>query len=146
MASMPANSDTLAGLPSYDTLTNSIHDSDDFMSRNARVLNAWNNPLLCKRITVTNSTSLHLDSYRSRTWLREFTFHNLKWSVRLRDLNCAHCWHNSSVVVLERCQTNPLDPGAQAKIENLRFLDRPAVDCQILHIGGKSCLISLISW
>jgi hypothetical protein len=40
MASMPANSNTLAGFPSYDTLTNSIHDSDDFMSRNSWVLNA----------------------------------------------------------------------------------------------------------
>jgi hypothetical protein len=28
----------------------------------------------------------------------------------------------------------------------LVFLKRPTVDCQILHIDAKSCLISLISW
>jgi hypothetical protein len=32
MASVPANSDTLAGLPSSDTRTDNIHDPDDFMS------------------------------------------------------------------------------------------------------------------
>ena len=37
MASVPANSDTLAGLPSSDTRTDNIHDPDDFMSRNSRV-------------------------------------------------------------------------------------------------------------
>jgi hypothetical protein len=96
MASMPSNSYTLAGFPSDDTLTNSIHDSDDFMSRNSRVLNAWKNPLLCNQIAMTNSTGLHLDSYRSRTWLRDLTFHNFKWSTWSRDLNCAHFWHKFS--------------------------------------------------
>jgi hypothetical protein len=57
MASVPANSDTLAGLPSSDTRTDNIHDPDDLMSRNSRVLNAWKNALLCNRIAVTDSTN-----------------------------------------------------------------------------------------
>ena len=69
------------------------HDSDDFMSRNSRVLNAGHGSVLCNRIAVTDSTSLHLDSYRSGTWLRNFAFHNFKWSIRPSDLNRAHFWH-----------------------------------------------------
>ena len=121
---MPPNSDTLARFPSDDTLTNSIHNPDDFMPRNSWVLNAWKNPLLCNRIAVTNSTGLHPDSYRSRTWLRDFTFHNFKWSIRSRDLNCAHFRHNSPVLILVSGTLNPSNAGPQGKIEKTGLISK----------------------
>jgi hypothetical protein len=82
MASMPSNADPLTCLPSCDPLANRIHYSDDFMAGNSRVLNAWILPLLGQRIAVADPTGLYFDSYRSRTWFRDFTFHNFKGSIR----------------------------------------------------------------
>jgi hypothetical protein len=78
MASVPPNSDALAGLPSWNALADSIDDSDNFMPRNSRLLNPRKKTLFCDRIAVANSTGLHLDSDCPRTWLRDFTFHNFK--------------------------------------------------------------------
>jgi hypothetical protein len=116
---MPANSDTLAGLPSDDTLTNGIHDSDDFMSRNSRVLNAGHGSVLCNRIAVTDSTSLHLDSYRSGTWLRNLAFHNFKWSIRPSDLNRAHFWHIPPAAVFYESDLNPLNAALKRRLKDL---------------------------
>ena len=60
---MPADADALADFPSGNPLPDRIHDSDDFMAGNTRILHTRPGPFFGERVAVTNATSLNFDPH-----------------------------------------------------------------------------------
>src|SRR5262245_1393457 len=95
---MPTDTNTLSFLPLGNTGTQLIDDASNFMSRNARILNSWPFSFFSESVTVTNTTSLHLDEYLSDTRFGNLAFNNLEICFRLRNLRYLHfCCHKSSL-------------------------------------------------
>ena len=62
----------------------------DFVSRDARVLDARPEALFGQRVAVADAAGLDLDSHRSSAGLRDFAFHEFERSLRVWDLNSTH--------------------------------------------------------
>lgn len=93
VAAVPTHSDPLAGFPWGDALSDRVDDSGNFVSGNARILDAGPSALFGKRIAVADTAGLDLDSHRARARLRDFAFNELKRPLRTWDLHNTHHWH-----------------------------------------------------
>jgi hypothetical protein len=78
-----------------DAIADPIDNSSDFVSRGSRILDARQQALLCKRVTVANAAGLDLDSHRTRAGLRDLAFNKLERRFRAWDLHNAHRRHGS---------------------------------------------------
>jgi hypothetical protein len=96
ISAVPAETGALAGRPSGHAGADCIYNPDDLMSWNPRVRYTRKVSFLGQRIAVTDSASLHLDSYRSRAGIRDLPFHDLKGSAWAGNLHRAHLRHMAS--------------------------------------------------
>jgi hypothetical protein len=90
---MPADTDTLAGFPLGYAGADGIDNANNFVARDARILQAGPKTVFDKRVTVANTTCLDSDSHPTGTRLRNLTFNNLKISARPSDLCRTHFCH-----------------------------------------------------
>jgi len=59
---VPADSYPLALAPTHNIGADSINDSGDLMSRDARVLDAWEDAVLDYRVAMADTTRLDFDA------------------------------------------------------------------------------------
>jgi hypothetical protein len=90
---VPTNADPLALGPTHDASANCVNESGHLMSRNSRILNAGEGPLLYQRVAVADATRLYLDAYLPRSWLWNFSFDKFKGTIRLSHLYDTHLRH-----------------------------------------------------
>jgi hypothetical protein len=103
MAAVPADADTLSLLPRGNPGAHFINDACDFVSRNARILNARPQAFFREHVTVANTTGLYLDAHLSWTRLRNLALDDLEISSRfgnLRNLHWCRLWFDRDS---ERC-------------------------------------------
>jgi hypothetical protein len=74
--SMPADTDALTRCPPRNAGAYRIYGSGNLVSWDSRVLKARPRALLCKRIAVTDATSINFDADLSRAWLGDFPLNN----------------------------------------------------------------------
>jgi hypothetical protein len=90
---MPTDSNALAFPPFLHACAESIDHADHFVPWDARIDNAGEKAFLGNLVAVADSTSLDVDPYVSRPWLRNVSFHNLKIRPRLWHLHSFHFRH-----------------------------------------------------
>lgn len=90
MPTMPANAYALTGFPLCHARPDSVHNPDDFMTRNPGILQPWPKPFLDEGITVANATRLDSDSHPTGARLRNLAFDKFKISARTGDLSSTH--------------------------------------------------------
>src|SRR6266446_1526863 len=91
VAAVPTNADALSLLPFGDTGAQLIDSAHNFMSGDAGVLNPREHPIFRHGVAVADSAGLYLDTYLPVCRLRDFTFDDLEFSSRLRNLRHCHC-------------------------------------------------------
>jgi hypothetical protein len=75
-SAIPADTDSLPDLPSRNVGADGIDHADDFVSRNARILDAGEEPVLRYGIAMANTASLDFDSNEARAWIGDSTLDN----------------------------------------------------------------------
>src|ERR1700676_3585871 len=90
---MPTDSNALAFPPFLNACAEFIDHADHFVSWDARIGNAGEKAFLGDLVAVAHSTSLDVDPYVSRPWLRNVTFHNLEIRPCLWHLHSFHFGH-----------------------------------------------------
>ncbi len=98
MTAMPADACALGGFPLRNTRAHGIHDPDDFMAGNARILQARPMAFLDQRIAVANAAGLDFNPHPAGRWLRNVTFNDFKRPARTGDLRGTHFWHKKVLV------------------------------------------------
>src|SRR5262245_11956108 len=91
---MPTYADTLSGFPLHNTRADGIHDTDDFMARNSRILQSRESRYFQQHVAMTNTASLNFNPHQTATGLRHFAFNHLNRSLGCRNLCSTHFWHN----------------------------------------------------
>ena len=76
MLSMPADADALAGFPFRNACANGVNDADDFMARDAGILDAGKQAGLGDGIAVANAAGLDFDADGAGTGLGNVAFDN----------------------------------------------------------------------
>jgi hypothetical protein len=99
MPPVPAYSDALSYFPAENARAYGVNHAGNFVPWNARVRDAWSRAFFSVFVTMANAASLHFDADKTRSRLRDFVFHQLKWPLGVRNLNGAHLGHESSGVI-----------------------------------------------
>jgi len=101
MASVPSESDTLAGLEDWNIGRNSIKNAGHFMAWNAWELNAGPLAFFGQRIRVADTAGKHANADLTRAWLREFLFDELKCGTRRGHAQGTsfNGWHVGSILL-----------------------------------------------
>src|SRR5262249_9003876 len=89
ITSIPADADALSGCPSSSARANRVDDACHFVSGHAWILYR-HAALFRNRIAVADAACVDANPHRARTWLRNRALHDLKRSLRLCYLYCAH--------------------------------------------------------
>jgi len=92
MTAMPAHADALARFPLRTAGADGIHDPDDFMAGNARILQAGPMAFLDQGIAVADATGLDFDPHLAGARFGDWAFYDFKRSARAGDLRGAHFW------------------------------------------------------
>jgi hypothetical protein len=90
---VPAYTDTLAGLPKSNVGADGVDASGNFVSGDARILDAWPHSFFHQHIAVADAAGLNLDANLITPWLGYGTLNDLKVSAGLADLNRFHGRH-----------------------------------------------------
>jgi hypothetical protein len=90
LAAVPANADALPPFARRNTRTYFIYDARDLMAWDAGVLNPWPRAFFRERVTVANTTGLHLDADLSGTRIRNLALDDLEIASRASNLCRLH--------------------------------------------------------
>jgi len=93
LPAVPADSNALAFPPFLHARAEFVDHAGHFVSWDARIGNAGEKAFLRNHVAVTDSTSLDADSYVSRSWLRNFSFHDFEIRPCLWHLHGFHFRH-----------------------------------------------------
>ena len=109
---MPAHADTLSLLPRGNARAQFIDDTRDFMSWNARILNAGPLAFFCEHVAVADAAGLYLDAHLPRARLRNLALDDLEIGSRFRNLRHFH-WRDCDFCSCHVCLLLCLDQGAK---------------------------------
>jgi hypothetical protein len=87
---MPAHTDALSLLPVGHTVTRFVNNADDFMPRDAGILNSGPTAVLRECITVTDAAGLDLDAHLCRARFRNLALGDLELSSWLGNPHSFH--------------------------------------------------------
>jgi hypothetical protein len=90
VAAVPTDANALARLPLGNAGAQFVDDARDFVSRNARILNAGPLAFFGERVTVADAAGLHLDAHLSCCGLGNLALDDLEIRSRLRNLRHFH--------------------------------------------------------
>ena len=90
MSAMPTDTDALTHRPARDTGTERVDDTGDFMTGNARILDARPQAFLGHGVAVADAAGLNLYPCRTGAGLRNIAFDNFKGSLGASNLSDAH--------------------------------------------------------
>jgi hypothetical protein len=90
VATVPADTDSLSLLPAGHAGTQFIDCADDFVTRNAGVLDAGPLAFFREHVAVTDAAGLDPDSHVSCAWLGNLALDDLEITSRPRDLRQFH--------------------------------------------------------
>src|SRR6185312_5037460 len=90
IASVPADTDALAGFELRDASADRVNHTDDFMPWHARVLNARPVAFFRERITVANAAGLNFNAHPSGRRLGNRPFDNFNRPAGAGDLRYLH--------------------------------------------------------
>ncbi len=90
---MPADPDTLSGLPVRDVGTDGVNASGNFMTGNSRILNARPESFLDEDIAMTNATGFHLDADLATARVWNISFDEFETAASFSYLHCFHASH-----------------------------------------------------
>src|SRR5262249_15975804 len=82
VSAVPANADTVAGLPADHAAADGVDHADDFMARNARKAHARKLPFHGHRVRVANAAGLDANSDSARRRGNQLSFHKFQFSAR----------------------------------------------------------------
>ena len=89
VAAVPSNADALPLLPRGHASSKFIDDARDFVSGNARVIDAGET-VLCKHVTVAHTAGLNLDAHLPCIGIWNVALDNFEIGARLRNLSRLH--------------------------------------------------------
>jgi hypothetical protein len=87
---MPAHADALSLLPVGYTVTQFVDEADDFVPRDAGILNSRPTAIFRECVTVTDAAGLDLDAHLCRARFRNLALGDLEVSSWLGNLHCFH--------------------------------------------------------
>jgi hypothetical protein len=90
LSAVPAHSDALPFLPYGNTGPGFVDNTSNFVSGNARVLNAGPTALFREHVTVANATSLNFDAHFSWAGFGYLTINDLEIAAGFGNLRCFH--------------------------------------------------------
>src|SRR5215216_5004775 len=90
VTAVPADADALPLCPSGNTRAHLIYTADDFVSRDAWVLNAGQRAFFREHVAVADAAGLHLDEHVPDTRLRDLALDDLEICPRRRNLRHLH--------------------------------------------------------
>lgn len=103
ITTMPADAYALAGFKLSNTFTEFIHDADDFMAGDTRILQSGPQAVFYQDVAVADAAGMHFDSYPIGRRFGDGTFDDFEGCARTGYLGNAHgCWHMNDVVGLLR--------------------------------------------
>src|SRR5215467_1051438 len=97
MSAVPADTDTLALLPVRHARTRLVNNPGDFVSRNARVLNAREYAVLGQMIAEADTAGMDLDTHLARAGNGNFALDDFPIAAGFGDLHCFHFCHEKSL-------------------------------------------------
>src|SRR5262249_51735182 len=95
MTAMPADSDALAFFPICDSGARFIDDTGHFMARNARILNAREDAVLCEVVAEANAAGLDFDANLSGAGLGDVALNDFKIAASLWNPDRFHFCHEN---------------------------------------------------
>jgi hypothetical protein len=109
VATVPSDSDAIAGLPIRDAIANGVNTTSDFVSWDARILQARPMPFLYQHITVANAASFHPHPDLPGTRLGNLAFDQFEIPAGFTNLSDSHCACHKSLL-RQRSICPPLSP------------------------------------
>ena len=91
MAAVPSDADALAGLPVGDIGADGVDAAGDFVSGNARILDAGPMAFLYQRVAVADAAGFDFDAHLIAGGFGNISFDEFEITAGLGDLDSFHC-------------------------------------------------------